>query len=70
MDVVRINFPTAKPRITAAASRWPRTAAESEGRVVGVLGDLQGPKIRIARFADSQVELNEGDAFILDAGTG
>ena len=37
------------------------------GRDVAILGDLQGPKIRIDRFKDGSIQLEEGDVFILDA---
>lgn len=43
-----------------------RAAAAECGRDVGVIGDLQGPKIRIQRFRDGEVTLNEGDSFFLD----
>ena len=67
VDVVRINFSHGD-----AASHRQRVArireiAARSGRCVGVLGDLQGPKIRIARFREGSIELNEGDAFALDA---
>jgi pyruvate kinase len=44
-----------------------RQAARQAGRYVGVLGDLQGPKIRIDRFAAGKVMLKEGAEFTLDA---
>jgi len=37
------------------------------GKDVGILGDLQGPKIRIEKFSGGKVTLREGHAFILDA---
>ena len=43
-----------------------RSVAKKTGHKVGVLGDLQGPKIRIARFKDGKVILEEGQEFILD----
>ena len=39
-----------------------RTAADAEGRIVGVLADLPGPKIRTASFPEGGVYLNEGDS--------
>jgi pyruvate kinase len=47
-----------------------REAALAVGKWVGVLGDLQGPKIRIERFAGGRVHLNEGDSFALDVSLG
>src|SRR5690606_9764919 len=44
-----------------------REFARKHGKFVAILGDLQGPKIRIARFANGPIQLNEGDKFILDA---
>jgi pyruvate kinase len=44
-----------------------RALARKAGRSVGVLVDLQGPKIRIGRFEHDRVTLNTGDKFVLDA---
>jgi len=43
-----------------------RAAAQSQNREIGVLVDLQGPKLRIERFTEGQVDLREGDPFTLD----
>ena len=67
VDVVRVNFSHGDPDSHRSRVRRIREASERVGRCVGVLGDLQGPKIRTARFRDGQVELNEGAAFALDA---
>ncbi|MDN5871336.1 MAG: pyruvate kinase [Nitrococcus sp.] len=66
VDVVRLNLSHgnhAEHRQRAAALRG---AAQRQNRVVGLLCDLQGPKIRIGRFRDGLVELVEGQAFFLD----
>lgn len=67
VDVVRINFShgTAKEHLSRAEKL--RSRARAFGRQVGVLADLQGPKIRIERFLDGPIELAEGDKFIFDA---
>ncbi len=67
VDVVRLNFShgTAQDHITRAEN--VRNRARAFGRQVGVLADLQGPKIRIDRFKDGAVELEEGATFVLDA---
>lgn len=70
VDVVRINFSHGKADEHRRRARMIREAADKVGRVVGILGDLQGPKIRIARFAEGEVELSEGDAFVFDASLG
>jgi pyruvate kinase len=69
-DVVRINFSHGKPEEHANRVRMVREAALAVGKWVGVLGDLQGPKIRIERFAEGRVQLSEGDAFALDVSLG
>ncbi len=67
LDVARLNFShgdEADHRRRAAAFR---AAAAHLHRDVGLMGDLQGPKIRIKRFEHGSVHLNEGDAFFLDS---
>lgn len=70
MDVARLNFSHGdaddhRRRVTAL-----RAAAESCEREVGIMGDLQGPKIRIRRFKNHSVALADGDAFFLDSALG
>lgn len=67
VDVVRINFSHGEAAEHKQRAETVRNRARACGRQVGVLMDLQGPKIRIARFVDSKITLNEGDHFILDA---
>ena len=68
VDVVRLNFShgTAQDHIERAA--MVRTAAEKVGRAVAIMADLQGPKIRVGKFADGQTLLTPGQKFILDGG--
>jgi pyruvate kinase len=67
VDVVRLNFShgTAEEHIQRAD--LVRSLAKTRGRAVGVLVDLQGPKIRIGKFKDGKITLNNGDRFVLDA---
>jgi pyruvate kinase len=67
LDVVRLNFShgTAQDHIDRA--ELVRSLARTRGRAVGVLVDLQGPKIRIGKFKDNKITLAKGDTFILDA---
>jgi pyruvate kinase len=65
-DVVRINFSHGEPAAHARRVQMVREVAEQVGKWVAVLGDLQGPKIRIERFANGPVQLVEGAAFTLD----
>lgn len=66
IDVVRMNFShgTAQDHIDRAAA--VRALSKKTGRLVGILCDLQGPKIRIAKFKDTEIWLDKGQAFALD----
>jgi len=66
VDAVRVNFSHGNPDDHAKRVQRVRDAASAVGKWVGVLGDLQGPKIRIERFAEGKVNLTEGDEFTLD----
>ena len=66
MDVARINFSHGDEAAHRRRADGLRTAAEACGRDVGLMGDLQGPKIRIKRFENGSVVLSDGDAFFLD----
>jgi len=70
LDVVRLNFSHGNPEDHVRRVEIVRECARKTGRVVGILADLQGPKIRIERFRDRSVMLQEGDRFILDAACG
>ncbi|MDA8224655.1 MAG: pyruvate kinase [Betaproteobacteria bacterium] len=67
LDVVRLNFShgTAQDHIDRA--ELVRSLARARGRAIGVLADLQGPKIRVGKFAEGKITLAIGDRFILDA---
>ena len=52
MDVARLNFSHGEHAEHERIYRLVREAADTEGRAVGILADLQGPKIRLGRFAD------------------
>lgn len=70
VNVVRLNFSHGGPEDHKKRCDMTRELAAKHGRHVAILGDLQGPKIRIARFADGPIELALGDAFLLDADLG
>jgi pyruvate kinase len=70
VDVVRLNFSHGTAAEHTARAETVRNRARAHGRQVGVLADLQGPKIRIDCFKDGPIELAEGDVFILDANLG
>ena len=65
VNVVRMNFSHGSPEDHAQRAKLVRELAEKNGRHVAVLGDLQGPKIRISRFAEGPVDLAVGDRFVL-----
>ncbi len=67
LDVVRINFSHGTPDEHRARVNLVRSLARKAGRAVGVLVDLQGPKIRIGRFKDNKITLKQGAKFVLDA---
>ena len=67
VDVVRLNFSHGKPEDHIALAASVREIASRVGRTVGILADLQGPKIRVGKFEDGKVTLEEGSPFILDA---
>jgi pyruvate kinase len=67
VNVVRLNFShgTAQDHIDRAG--LVREAALRAGREVAIMADLQGPKIRVGKFADGKVMLESGAKFVLDA---
>ncbi|MDP2827169.1 MAG: pyruvate kinase [Sulfuricellaceae bacterium] len=67
VDVVRLNFSHGKPEDHIQRAEMVRSLARARGRAVGVLVDLQGPKIRIGKFENAKITLKNGDNFILDA---
>lgn len=67
LDVVRMNFSHGTAAEHKARVELVRKLARNAGRAVGVLVDLQGPKIRIGKFKDNKIELAEGAKFVLDA---
>jgi pyruvate kinase len=67
LDVARINFSHGTEQDQRARVAALRAAAEQCGRDIGIMGDLQGPKIRIKRFRDGPIVLNDGDHFFLDS---
>jgi len=67
VDVVRLNFSHGELEDHKFRAKLVRDAAEKIGWTIGILGDLQGPKIRVDRFIDGKVTINSGDKFILDA---
>lgn len=67
VDVVRMNFSHGSAEDHMKRAEIVRAAAAAAGRTVGILADLQGPKIRVRKFESDKIVLNPGDTFILDA---
>jgi pyruvate kinase len=61
MDVARLNFSHGTHADHKQAYEMVRNASDELGRAVGVLADLQGPKIRLGRFAAGPVQWRTGD---------
>ena len=65
LDVARLNFSHGSADDHRERARLVREIAAKQGRFVAIMGDLQGPKIRIARFTDKLVQLQVGQPFTL-----
>ncbi|MBH1965368.1 MAG: pyruvate kinase [Comamonadaceae bacterium] len=68
VNVVRLNFSHGKAEDHIERARLVREVSERAGREVAIMADLQGPKIRVGKFADGKVMLEPGAPFVLDAG--
>ncbi len=67
VDVFRINMSHTSHELLATLYGHIRNVEAKVGRPIGVLADLQGPKIRIGTFADKEVRIAAGDIFIFDS---
>ncbi len=66
VDVFRINMSHTNHELLTTLYGHIRAVEAKLGRPIGVLADLQGPKIRIDTFAEKEVRINAGDTFIFD----
>ncbi len=66
VDLTRLNFSHGTADEHLERARLVREAAAAQGRFVALLADLQGPKLRIARFGGNKVTLKVGQTFVLD----
>ena len=69
MDVVRLNFSHGDHETHKQTMANVRAEADKHGRAIAVLLDLQGPKIRVGRFANGEVELTPGAEFTITTDT-
>lgn len=67
VDMFRANFSHGSQAAHAEKVRTIRSLSKKLGREVAIMADLQGPKIRIARFKENKVMLQVGATFILDS---
>ncbi|MDB5751171.1 MAG: pykA [Ramlibacter sp.] len=67
VNVVRLNFSHGTAEDHIARARLVREVSLAAGREVAIMADLQGPKIRVGKFADGKVMLVPGARFVLDA---
>ncbi|MDH4072692.1 MAG: pyruvate kinase [Gammaproteobacteria bacterium] len=70
LDVARLNFSHGGHEDQKARFLALKRAAKECGRYVGVIGDLQGPKIRVRRFMDKSATLKRGKSFFVDPALG
>ena len=70
VNVVRLNFSHGVPEDHIERANNVRKVAKELNTYVGILGDLQGPKIRVSTFKDGPITLEIGDKFVLDAELG
>jgi pyruvate kinase len=67
VDVVRLNFSHGRAQDHIDRAALVRRAAAECGTEVAIMADMQGPKIRVGKFEEGKIFLNNGDKFILDA---
>ncbi|OYY90367.1 MAG: pyruvate kinase, partial [Polaromonas sp. 28-63-22] len=67
VNVVRLNFSHGTAQDHVDRAKLVREAAQRAGSEVAIMADLQGPKIRVGKFAEGKVHLVAGEKFVLDA---
>ena len=67
VDVFRINMSHGSHDALRERVQMIRTIEKTEGRPIGILVDLQGPKLRVGEFASGSVMLEKGQTFVLDS---
>lgn len=66
-NMVRMNFSHGEPEDHVKRAQQVRDIATKLGKEVAIMGDLQGPKIRVSTFAENKIQLTVGDLFTLDS---
>ena len=67
VDVVRVNFSHGTAEDHLRRVEIVRQVSREAGLTVGIMADLQGPKIRIGKFREGRITLEAGAPFVLDA---
>ena len=67
VDVVRMNFSHGSAEDHLKRAQLVKDVGRETGRTVGIMADLQGPKIRVGKFVDGKIQLEKGQKFVLDA---
>ncbi|HTO33552.1 MAG TPA: pyruvate kinase [Pararhizobium sp.] len=66
-DLFRINMSHASHDMMRTLIKRIRNVEQRCGRPIGILADLQGPKLRVGKFAEGKVDLVPGQTFTLDS---
>ncbi|MAB96782.1 MAG: pyruvate kinase [Pseudomonadaceae bacterium] len=66
VNIFRLNFSHGEHADHAERYNWVREVERQLNQPIGILMDLQGPKLRVGRFADGKVMLQRGDSLRLD----
>src|SRR3979490_1767951 len=66
-DLFRINMSHTSHDTMRELVKALRNVESSYGRPIGILVDLQGPKLRLGMFAEGAIQLNNGESFVLDS---
>jgi pyruvate kinase len=70
LNLARLNFSHGDQEQQKKRLLGLREVAKKNGHVIGVIGDLQGPKIRVRKFENKSVKLRIGDSFFIDSALG
>ena len=65
MDVARINFSHGDQKTHAQTIAMLRRLSKQEGKLVAIMADLQGPKLRVGTIAGGEIQLEQGQEFAL-----
>ena len=66
VNIFRLNFSHGEHADHALRYQWIREVEQQLNYPLGILMDLQGPKLRVGRFADGKIQLQRGQALRLD----